>query len=62
MVAEAVENSQSVQQRTKQFNITDLTAKQKRRLFVFCFSEGGLAGFDKKRVGDQTYYVFIYKN
>jgi hypothetical protein len=62
MVTETIENSQNAQQKTKQFNVTDLTARQKRRLFVFCFAEGGFAGFDKRKVGDQTYYAFIYKN
>jgi hypothetical protein len=62
MVTEAAENNQTVQQKTKQFNVTDLTLQQKRRLFVCCFAEGGFAGFDKRRVGDQTYYVFTYKN
>jgi hypothetical protein len=62
MVTEAVGNSQGVQQKTKQFNVTDLTARQKRRIFVCCFAEGGFVGFDKRKVGDQTYYVFIYKN
>jgi hypothetical protein len=39
-----------------------LTLSQKRRIFVCCFSEGGFVGFDKRRVGDQTYYVFTYKD
>jgi hypothetical protein len=63
MVTVAAEgNSQGAQQRTKQFNVTDLTPRQKRRIFVSCFAEGGFVGFDKWKVGDQTYYVFIYKN
>jgi hypothetical protein len=62
MVTGATGNGQGVQQKTKQFNVTDLTLSQKHRLFVCCFAEGGFVGFDKRRVGDQTYYVFIYKN
>ena len=62
MVTGAAENSQSAEQKTKQFNVTDLTLRQRRRIFVCCFAEGGFVGFDKRRVGDQTYYVFIYKN
>ncbi|HSV49780.1 MAG TPA: hypothetical protein VLH35_05645 [Candidatus Acidoferrales bacterium] len=57
----ATENSQSAEKKTKQFNVTDLTCRQKRRIFVSCFSEGGFVAFDKKKVGNQTYYVFIYK-
>ena len=62
MVTGEAGNSQGAQQKTKQFNVTDLTLSQKRRLFVTCFAEGGFVGFDKRRVGDQTYYVFVYKN
>jgi hypothetical protein len=62
MVTGAAENSQIVQQKTKQFNVTDLTLHQKHTIFVDCFAEGGFVGFDKRRVGDQTYYVFTYKN
>jgi hypothetical protein len=62
MVTGAAGNRQSVQQKTKQFNVTDLTPCQKRRLFVCCFAEGGFVGFNKRKVGDQTDYVFIYKN
>jgi hypothetical protein len=62
MVTGASANIQSAQQRTKQFNVTDLTPSQKRRLFANCFAQGGFVGFDKKRIGDQTYYVFAYKN
>jgi hypothetical protein len=62
MVTEAVGNSQDPQQKTKQFNVTDLTPCQKRKIFSSCFAEGGFVGFDKRRVGDQTYYVFTYKN
>jgi hypothetical protein len=42
MVTGAAGNSQSAQQKTKQFNVTDLTLHQKRRLFVNCFAEGAL--------------------
>jgi hypothetical protein len=62
MVTEAVGNSQGVQQKTKQFNVTDLTPRQKRRIFVCYFIEAGFVGFNKRKVGNQTYYVFIYKN
>jgi hypothetical protein len=61
MVTGATGNSQSVQQKTKQINITDLTYRQKHRIFANCFSEGGFVAFNKKIVGDQTYYVFVYK-
>jgi hypothetical protein len=50
------------QVKTRRFNVTDLTPRQKHRLFISCFTEGGFVGFDKKRVGNQTYYVSIYKN
>ena len=62
MGTEAAGNSQSVQQKTKLFNVTDLTLRQKHGLFICCFAEEGFVGFDKQKVGDQTYYVFTYRN
>jgi hypothetical protein len=32
-----------------QFNVTDLTYLQKRRIFVNCFSESGFVAFNKKK-------------
>ena len=61
MVVGAARNSQSGQVETKQINVTDLTSRQKRRIFVDCLTEGGFVTFNKKKVGNQTYYVFIYK-
>jgi hypothetical protein len=61
MVTEVAENGQDAQLKTKQFNVTDLTYRQKCTIFANCFSEGGFVAFDKKKVGDQTYYFFIYK-
>jgi hypothetical protein len=62
MGTEAAGNSQGTDKKTKQFNVTDLTLHQKRIIFADCFSEGCFVGFNKKSVGGQTYYVFIYKN
>lgn len=62
MVTGAAGNSQNAEKKMKLFNVTDLTLSQKRRRFVCCFAEGGFVGFDKRKVGDQTYYVFTYKN
>jgi hypothetical protein len=60
MVAGASVNGHGAEKRMKQFNVTDLTSRQKRMLFIRWFSEGGLVAFNKRRVGNQTYYVFIY--
>ena len=59
---DAVRCGQGVQVKMQRFNVTDLTLQQKRRIFVSSFAEGGFIGFDKQKVGDQTYYVFVYKN
>jgi hypothetical protein len=62
MVTGVSVNSQGAEKNMKQFNVTDLTSQQKRMLFTRCFSEGGLVAFNKRKVGNQTYYVFIYNN
>jgi hypothetical protein len=62
MATKSVEDSQSTQQKTKQVNVTALTLHQKHMIFVSCFAEGGFVGFDKRKVGNQIYFVFIYKN
>jgi hypothetical protein len=62
MIWRTTENSQSTQAMTTQINVTGLTRRQKRRIFINCLSKSGFVVFDKKKVGDQTYYVFIYKN
>jgi hypothetical protein len=62
MVTGLAESGQGAQLKTKQFNVTDLTLRQKHRLFVYSFNEGSFVGFHKRKVGDQTYYVFIYRN
>jgi hypothetical protein len=60
MVAGASVNGQGAEKKMKQFDVTDLTSRQKRILFSRWFSEGGLVVFNKRKVGTQTYYVFIY--
>jgi hypothetical protein len=47
---------------TKQINVTDLTPSQKRDLFVSYITQAGFTGFIKKKIGEQTYYTFTYKN
>jgi hypothetical protein len=58
MVTGAAENGQGAQLKTKQFNVTDLTLRQKSRLFVFCFNEGNFVGFDKRKVGGPNVLCF----
>jgi hypothetical protein len=62
MVPEVAVNTQSAARCVREFDVTDLSSGERRRLFVCCFAEGGFVGFDKRRVGDQTYFVFIYNN
>jgi hypothetical protein len=62
MIWRATESSQSAQAMTTKINVTGLTRRQKRRIFINCFGKAGFAGFDKKKVGDQIYYIFTYKN
>jgi hypothetical protein len=48
--------------KTKQINTTNLTLHQKHKIFRSALAEAGFVGFDKRKVGNQTYYVFTYKN
>jgi hypothetical protein len=57
MVCQTPKNTQPT---TKQINVTDLTPKQQRELFCHCISQAGFIGFAKKKVSNQTFYIFTY--
>jgi hypothetical protein len=61
MVNGVERNSQSTQATTRQINVTDLTTHQRRRIFINCLIQAGFVAFVKKKIGNQTYYVFIYE-
>jgi hypothetical protein len=58
MIWRTTDNSQSTQAMTTKINFTELTRRQKRRVFINCLSKAGFVVFDKKKVGNQIYYVF----
>jgi len=48
-------------QKTVQFNVTDLTAEQRRALFVECMNQRGFEAFIKNENNQQVHYTFQYK-
>jgi hypothetical protein len=46
----------------KTYNVTDLTAKQRRELFQDCVNQYGFTAFIKNNTNKQTHYTFQYKN
>ncbi|MCW4025271.1 MAG: hypothetical protein NWF01_09595 [Candidatus Bathyarchaeota archaeon] len=50
------------QQKTKQFNVTNMTPSQQRELFKQCINQKGFKGFIKHQNNQQTHYTFQYKN
>lgn len=56
------QETKKLQEQTKQIKVTDLTHSQKRQLFIYHIAQAGFKGFNKKQVGKETYYTFIYKN
>jgi hypothetical protein len=50
------------QQKTKQFNVTDMTPSQQHELFKECMDQTGFKAFIKHQNNQQTHYTFQYKN
>jgi hypothetical protein len=50
------------QQKTKQYNVTNLTPSQRRQLFIECMNKTGFTAFIKNQNNQQTHYTFQYKN
>jgi hypothetical protein len=50
------------QQKTKQFNVTNMSPRQRRELFIDCFNQTGFKAFIKNQNKQQTHYTFQYKN
>jgi hypothetical protein len=49
-------------QKTKKYNVTNLTPTQQRELFKDCISQPHFAAFVKNQTNQQTHYTFQYKN
>jgi hypothetical protein len=49
-------------QKTKQYNVTNMTPKQRRNLFIKCMNQHGFVGFVKNQTNKQTHYTFQYNN
>lgn len=45
---------------TERINVTDLTLRQRRELFIDYVNQNGFKGFIKNDVNKQTYFVFCY--
>lgn len=56
--ARSIQNNQAV---TKQVNVTDLTTSQKRELFISYLNQAGFVGFAKRKIDEQTHYIFTYE-
>ncbi|MGD6853132.1 MAG: hypothetical protein ACQCN6_13820 [Candidatus Bathyarchaeia archaeon] len=50
------------QQTTKQYDVTNLTPQQRRKLFTQCISQTGFCAFIKNQTNQQTHYTFQYQN
>lgn len=62
MARQKARNTQNPSAVTKQVNVTHLTPEQKHDLFIISLTQAGFTGFMKKKVGEQTYYTFTFKN
>ncbi len=46
----------------KTYDVTHLTAQQRRELFIDCINQTGFTAFIKNQNNQQTHYTFQYKN
>jgi hypothetical protein len=50
------------QQKTKHFNVTNMTPKQRHELFIKHMNQTGFTAFIKNQTNQQTHYTFQYQN
>jgi len=50
------------QRKTIQINVTNLTPKQRQKLFTKHLNQNGFTAFIKNQKNNQTHYTFQYQN